>query len=140
MLAGERVPEREAGGVEKLPPEAQVARSAVGRIAGDGQVDRREVNADLMRPPGLEPSAEKRVPGEELDELERGHGFPGRGRVERVARGVAAIAADGRFDPPGTRARSAANEDEVLAHELPPAQEPLQPTVRLVRAGYDEQP
>jgi hypothetical protein len=37
--------------VQELPLEAEVALHAVGRIPGDGEIDRREMDPDLMRPP-----------------------------------------------------------------------------------------
>ena len=53
--------------VEELPLETEVAGDAVDRVAADGQPDRLEVDADLVRPPRLEPHLEQRVLGEELD-------------------------------------------------------------------------
>ena len=60
----ERVLEREPVGVEELPLEAEVARDAVDGVAGDRQLDRLEVDADLVRPPGLEPHVEQRAVAE----------------------------------------------------------------------------
>ena len=74
MLEGE--PRR----VEELPLEAELACDPVHRIAGDGEVDRREMDADLVRPAGLEPDAQERVALEELLELEVRHR-----RARRVA-------------------------------------------------------
>src|SRR5262245_43995445 len=50
-LAGEGMREGEARRVEELPLEAEIARDAVDGIARDGQLDRSEVDADLVRPP-----------------------------------------------------------------------------------------
>jgi hypothetical protein len=55
------MPEGEAGGVEELPVEAEVAGDPVHRVARDGKADRGEMDADLVRPPGLEPGMEERV-------------------------------------------------------------------------------
>ena len=76
---------------------------------------------------------------QELGELELGNGFARSLRVERMARRITAVAADGRLDPPRARARAAADEHEVLAHEPTSTQEPLEPTMGLVRPGHDEQ-
>ena len=56
--------EAQAVRVQELPLEAEVAPHAVHRVAGDGEVDRREVHADLVRPTGLETHVEERVLGE----------------------------------------------------------------------------
>ena len=98
----------------------------VGRVARDRQVDRLEVDADLMRPPRLEPHAQQRVAVEQLLELEVRDRRARRVGVERVPHAVAAVAADRRVDRPAPRARLADDEREVLAHELAPAHEPLQ--------------
>ena len=54
-LAGERMVEGEPRGVQELALEAEVAGDAVDGVAGDRQLDRLEVDADLVRPPRLEP-------------------------------------------------------------------------------------
>ena len=48
--------------MQELAVEPDLARAAVDRIACDGQLDRGQVDADLMRASGLEPYAEERVP------------------------------------------------------------------------------
>ena len=50
-----QVVEREPRGVEELALEAEVARHAVDGVCGDREVDGGEVDADLVRPPRLEP-------------------------------------------------------------------------------------
>src|SRR5213075_1101494 len=87
----------------------------VDRVAGHGKVDRREMDADLMRPAGLEPDAQERVALEELLELEVRHGRARLIRVERVPETVVPVAADRRVDRPASRARPAHDEREVLA-------------------------
>ena len=77
---------------------------------------------------------------EELVELEVRHGVARRVAVERLARRVAAVAADRRLNPAGAGARLAADERDVLAFELAVADEVLQTFVRLLGAGDDEQP
>ena len=47
--------------MQELALEPEVARDAVERVAGDRQVDRREVHADLVRPARLEPHPEQGV-------------------------------------------------------------------------------
>ena len=53
--------EREPRRVEELPLEPEVSCDPVGPVAGDGQLDRGEVDADLVGPAGLEPHAQERV-------------------------------------------------------------------------------
>src|SRR5207249_8461605 len=65
-----------------------------------------EMDTDLVRPAGLERDAEERVAAQQLDDLEMRDGLARRVRVERVARRLAAVAADRRLDPPRARARS----------------------------------
>src|SRR6188472_2683976 len=47
--------------MEKLPFEPEIVGHAVDGVAADGKPDRLEVDADLVRPPGLEPDVEERV-------------------------------------------------------------------------------
>src|SRR5436190_1909153 len=70
-LARERMLEAEPGGVQELTVEA-TRGDAVDRVAGDGQVDRCQVDADLVHPAGLEPHPQERVVGEEAVDLEMG--------------------------------------------------------------------
>ena len=53
--------------VQKLAPELGVGH-AVDRVTDHRKVDRRQVNADLVRPAGLQPDREQRVldPGQRL--------------------------------------------------------------------------
>ena len=111
-LAGERMREGEPPGVQELAPELLV-RDAVDRVADDRQLDRRQVDADLVRPAGLEADASERVPGSSSLDLEVRDRLARRVGVERMARRVAAVAADRRLDPPAPRARPAADEGEV---------------------------
>src|SRR5580700_1970401 len=60
MLAAEGVGEAEAGGEEELPAERGL-RDAVDGVTHDRQVDRRQVNADLVHASGLEPHLEEGV-------------------------------------------------------------------------------
>ena len=86
--------------VEELALEPEVAGDAVDGIAADRKPDRLEMDADLVRPAGLEPDVEERVVAHRLLHLEPGHRLARRRRVERVAGAVAAVAADRRLDPP----------------------------------------
>ena len=54
-LPGERMVEREPGARAGTAARGRGRRDAVDRVAGDRQVDRGEMDADLVRPPGLEP-------------------------------------------------------------------------------------
>src|SRR5919106_2653514 len=130
----------EAGRVEELPAEAEVARDAVDGIAGDRKVDGCQVDADLVRAPGLERYPQQRVPRHELEEVEVRHCLPRRRGVERDAGRVAAVAPDGGLDPPALRERAPADEREVLARQVARTDEPLQATVGLLRARDDEEP
>ena len=47
--------------MEELPREAELACDPVHRIAGYREVDCGEMDADLVRPAGLEPDAQERV-------------------------------------------------------------------------------
>jgi hypothetical protein len=131
--------EGQARGVEELPLEPEIPRDPVGRVAGDGEVDRREVDPDLVGSARLEPDAEKRVLREELLELEVRHGLARRGGVERVAEPIVPVPADRRLDRPAPRPRPPRDEREVLPRQLPSPHEALQPVVRLLRARDDEQ-
>ena len=61
LRARERVREAQPSRVQKLALEAEIAGSPVDGIAADGQVDRLEVDADLVRAAGLEPDVEQSV-------------------------------------------------------------------------------
>src|SRR6478609_8264380 len=98
------------------------------------------MDANLMRPAGLEPDAQERVALEELLELEVRHGHAWRVRVERVPEPVVAVATDRRVDRAAARPRPARDEREVLARQRPTTHKPLQPRAGLVRTRDDEQP
>jgi len=125
--------------MEKLPFETEVARDAVGGVAGDGKVDRGEMDADLMRSPRLEANAQKRVARQELLEFEVRHGRPRRVGVEGMAEPVVAVTSDRRVDRSAPGARLAHDQREVLARQGPATDETLQLLVRLVRARDHEQ-
>ena len=72
-LTRERMVQHDAVGVQELPFEAEVAGHPVHRVAADGQADRLEVNADLVRAAGLEPDLEQRALVEHLLDLEPRH-------------------------------------------------------------------
>ena len=98
--------ERERGGVEELAFETELAGDPVDRIARDPEVDRLQMDADLVRSSGLQRDREQRVGRERLGDLEQRDGVAGCRRVERMARAILAVAADRRLDPPGSRARA----------------------------------
>ena len=110
--------------MEELAPEVELACAAVERITGDREADRLEMDADLMRAPGLEPDVEEGVPREQLDDVEMRHGVARRVRVERVPERIVAVAADRRLDPSAPRARPAADKREVVPLECAPTDEP----------------
>jgi hypothetical protein len=96
--------------VEELAVEAELVRAPVERVAGDGQVDRGKVDADLVRPARLEANVEQRVAREQLRQLELRDRLPRDLGVERVPQRIAAVAADRRLDPPPAGARPADDE------------------------------
>ena len=87
--------------MQELTVEPELAADPVHRVAGDRQVDRREVDADLVHAPRLEPHAEQRVALQALLELEVRDRVSRRVGVERLARRVATVAADRSLDPAG---------------------------------------
>src|SRR5207237_3647268 len=93
-LARDGMVEGESRRVEKLPLEPQIARDAVERITGDGEVDRGEMHADLVRTAGLQSDAQECALRQELVELEVRHGGARLGGVERVPMPVVPVAAD----------------------------------------------
>src|SRR4051812_12169455 len=111
--------EREPRGVEELSLQAEVSPDAVRRVAGDRQVDRGEVDADLMRAAGLEPDAQERMSRQELLELEMRHRRARRVGLERVAKPVVPVPPDRRVDRAPPRLRLSDDEREVLARQPP---------------------
>ena len=65
--------ERKPCGVEELPLQTEVSPDAVRGVAGDREVDRGEMDPDLMGAAGLEPDAQQRMARQELHELEVRH-------------------------------------------------------------------
>ena len=125
--------------MQELTLEAEVAGDPVDGVAADGQVDRLEVHADLMRAARLEAHVEQRPLAELLPHLEPGDGVARRLGVEGVPRPIAPVATDRRLDPPGARARCSADERDVAPLDPPLANRRRKPRVRLVRARHDEQ-
>src|SRR5687768_2693483 len=116
--------------MQKLAPE-QGLRHAVGLVADDRQVDRGQVDADLVRAAGYEAHPQERMRRPQPLDLEVSDRVARAVRVERLPERRGAITSDRRFDPPPARARPAAYERDVLSLELTPANEALQPGVRL---------
>ena len=86
--------------VQKLAPELGVGH-AVDRVTDHRKVDRRQVNADLVRPAGLQPDREQRVLGEQTLDLEMRDRVARRVRVQGSPQRVVTVAADRRLDPAG---------------------------------------
>src|SRR5947209_19223214 len=105
--------------MEELTGEAELPGLSVHRVACHRQVDRLQVNADLVRASGLQADAEQRVSRQQLDDLEVRDGVARRVRVERVTCGMTPVAADRRLDPSRARARPAGDERQVLTLEHP---------------------
>ena len=91
--------------MQELALEAEVVLHPVGGVAGHREVDRGEMDADLMRPPRLEPHVQERVLRERLDDLEPRDGVARLLRIERALRRVAPVTADRRVDPARPRPR-----------------------------------
>ena len=87
----------------------------------------------------LEPRLEQCPPSDPLEDLEPGDRIARRRGVEGVARPVAAVTADRRLDPAGTRPGLPEDEREVPPLDAPLADRLRQPRVRLVRARDDEE-
>src|SRR5215831_13534622 len=138
-LPREGMLEREPRRVEELALEVELARPAVDRIARDRELDRGEMDADLVRPPGLEADVEERMASEQFGDLEVRDGIARRIRVERMTHGVAAVAPDRRLDPAGVGAWPPHDEREVVALELASSDEGLETLVCLVRTRDDHQ-
>src|SRR6476619_4247772 len=126
--------------VQELALEIEITSQAVRHITGNWKLDRGEVDADLVRSPGLEPYVEEGMLRQELDHLEPRHGVARLVRVERTAGRIAPIPADGSVDPTGSRLRAPADEREIAALDLTPADRLLQRRERLLRAGHDQEP
>ena len=132
--------EREAARVQELPLEPELVGTAVHRVPGDGEVDRSEMHADLVRPPRLEPDGEQRVAREELADLEVRHRHARVVGVERLSQRVAAVAPEGRVDPAAAGPRATDDERGVMTLEGVFPHELLQPPVGLFGARDDHQP
>jgi hypothetical protein len=130
--------EAQTVGVEKLPPELAI-RNTVDGVADDREVDRREVNPNLMCSTGLESDREQCVLRQELVHLEMRDGLPRFVRVERPAKGVVAVTADRGVDAPAARARPTADEGNVVALQPTLAHELLEEAVRLLGPSDDQE-
>src|SRR3954470_23914331 len=85
-------------GVEELALEAELVRASIDRVARNREVDRGEMDSDLVRAAGLELHVQERMPREELDELEVRDRVAWLVGIERVAHRLTAVAADRRLD------------------------------------------
>ena len=86
--------------MEELALELEIACHAVRGVAADRQPDRLQMDADLMRPPRLEPHVEERMIAHRLSYLEPRDRLSRRRRVERMACAIASVTADRGLDPP----------------------------------------
>src|SRR5919204_6316254 len=126
MFGRERMRERESRGMQELPLEPDLARLPVDRIACNGQVNRGEMHADLMRATGLEPHVKQRMLRQQLDQLEVRHRLARPVRVERLPEGIPPVASDRCFDSPATRTRLSDDESEVVTFQVAPPHHRLQ--------------
>jgi hypothetical protein len=130
----------EAGGVQELALERQVVLDAVEGVARDRELDRGEVDANLVRPARLEANAEERAGRQELEHLEVRDRVARRCGIERVASGVGAVASDRSLDAPAPGAWRPDNEGEIPPLEAATTDEVLQAAVRLGTPRDDDQP
>src|SRR5207244_13048161 len=84
-LARHGMGEREPRRVQELPLKPELAGTAVEGVARHRKVDRRQVDPDLVRAPGLEPDSQQGVARKQLHDLEMRHRVAWRIRVERLA-------------------------------------------------------
>src|SRR6185295_2379336 len=96
--------ETQPHGVQELALQAKLVRASIDRIARDRQIDRREVDPDLVGAAGLELHVQQGMPREELDELEVRDRVARLVGVERVAHRLTAVAADRGLDTTAARA------------------------------------
>ena len=125
--------------MQELALESQVVLDPVEGVARDREPDGGEVDADLVRPAGLETNAEERARRQDLEHLEVRDRVARRGRVERVATGVGAVSSDRSLDSPALGARRPDNEGEIAPLEAATADEVLQTAVRLGRPRDDDE-
>ncbi len=121
-IAGDRMGERQAGGVQELALEAERTDPPVLGVAGHREPNRGQVDADLMGSPGVKHDPEQRGAGEELLDLEVRARLTARVGVDRHQQPVTAVATDRRLDRPGARLGSSLDEGEVLASQLSPSE------------------
>ena len=106
----DRMLEHESPCVKELPLQAEVAGGSVDRVSAHGEPDRLEVDADLVRPAGLEPHVEERVARifsltSNQVTASRGVGVSSERRVRsRRSRPIGASIRPGRPGVPRTRA------------------------------------
>jgi len=132
--------ERESRRVQELPFEPEIARAPIQGVAGDGQVDGREMHADLVGPARFEGDPQEGMSRQELLHLEMRHGVARRIGVEGLSERVVAVTPDRGVDRAPQRTRPSADKCDVLPRQRAGLHELLQPAVRLGRAGDDEQP
>jgi hypothetical protein len=125
--------------MQELTAELRVG-DPVDRIPDDRQLDRRQVDADLVCPPGLEPDSEQGVLRQQSLDLEVCDRVPRGVGVEGLAERIVAVAPDWSLDPASVRAGPPPDECEVAPLDQPFADEVLQPPVGLLGASDDEQP
>ena len=85
--------------VEELARQPEVALDPIHGVATHGQLDRLEMDADLMGPPRLERDFQKRPLTQSPRHLEPGDRVARRLRVQRAPEPVGSVASDRRVDP-----------------------------------------
>ena len=141
--AGERVGQGEAPGVEHLPRGAEGQGSvegggAVDGVAGHRTADRGHVDADLVRPAGVDADARQRRGAEVLRDLVVRRRGLSAARDDRHPLPVGGGAADVRLEMPGGRFRHAGKDREVGLADLARAEGGGETLERGVRLGDDD--
>src|SRR5438876_4071395 len=146
-LAGEEfpaigMPKQQTGAVEKLarkPKTLAAGPPAVLGIAADGVPDGREMDADLVRPAGLEADTEQGRARKATLDLEVGARGAGLVGADRLLGPQAPVAAQRRVDRAGPRPGPPLDERQVLAPDLARPEQVLEDAVHPVRLGDDQE-
>src|SRR5215212_3191708 len=132
--------ERQAVGVQELPPQAEAAGGAVLGVAGNRMPDRLQVDTDLVRAPRLEGHPQQgRILAERALHREARARLAGRVGVGRHLRADPAVPPDRRIDESGARRWDALDQRQVLSLDRAPRHRAPERLVGLLSTSEDEQ-